>query len=38
MYSAISRGKQIKAGSRKKKLQLIENTNPSWKDLYYNIL
>ncbi|PIR45123.1 MAG: excinuclease ABC subunit C [Candidatus Vogelbacteria bacterium CG10_big_fil_rev_8_21_14_0_10_51_16] len=34
MYSAIEREKQIKGGSRKKKLQLIEHTNPEWRDLY----
>jgi putative endonuclease len=33
-YAAISREKQIKAGSRKKKLYLIENANKEWKDLY----
>ena len=32
-YSAIRREKQIKAGSRKKKLTLIESVNPAWKDL-----
>lgn len=31
---AILREKQIKAGSRKKKLDLINNFNNSWKDLY----
>src|SRR5215216_675880 len=31
---AISREKQIKAGSRKKKIELIESTNLEWKDLY----
>ena len=31
---AIKREKQIKAGSRKKKLELINNFNPDWKDLY----
>lgn len=30
---AIEREKQIKAGSRKKKLQLIERQNPNWSDL-----
>ena len=30
---AIKREKQIKAGSRKKKLQLINCTNPGWDDL-----
>jgi len=33
MLSAIEREKQIKAGSRKKKLDLIEKVNPEWKDL-----
>ncbi len=31
--SAIMREKQIKAGSRKKKIQLIESMNPDWADL-----
>jgi len=31
---AIAREKQIKAGSRGKKLALIEQMNPGWKDLY----
>lgn len=30
---AISREKQIKAGSRAKKEELIENMNPGWEDL-----
>ncbi len=30
---AITREKQIKAGSRKKKLLLINTVNPEWKDL-----
>lgn len=33
MYQAIEREKQIKAGSRKKKLALVESINPHWKDL-----
>ncbi|MBI4548912.1 MAG: GIY-YIG nuclease family protein [Ignavibacteriae bacterium] len=33
-YHAIAREKQIKAGSRKKKIKLIEGMNPQWKDLY----
>jgi putative endonuclease len=37
MELAILREKQIKAGSRKKKLALIEAMNPDWKDLYENI-
>jgi putative endonuclease len=35
---AIEREKQIKAGSRKKKIDLIEKQNPIWKDLYSSIL
>ena len=31
--NAIAREKQIKAGSRKKKIELIESVNPEWKDL-----
>ncbi len=38
MPSAIAREKQIKGGSRKKKLALIENINPRWLDLYEFIL
>ena len=34
MESAILREKQIKAGSRAKKLALIEAANPQWRDLY----
>jgi putative endonuclease len=34
MIEAITREKQIKAGSRAKKLALIEALNPGWKDLY----
>jgi putative endonuclease len=35
--SAIQREKQIKGGSRNKKIQLIESVNPLWNDLYYEI-
>jgi len=38
MYDAITREKQIKGGSRKKKLQLIVGMNPRWQDLYDEIL
>ena len=34
MDEAIAREKQIKSGSRKDKLALIERDNPQWKDLY----
>ena len=37
MPTAIAREKQIKAGSRKKKLVLIEGMNPNWEDLYEEI-
>jgi len=37
IYGAISREKQIKAGSRKKKLELINSMNEEWKDLYDEI-
>ena len=37
VYNAISREKKIKAGSRKKKSQLIESMNPDWHDLYQEI-
>jgi putative endonuclease len=37
MEAAILREKQIKAGSRKKKLALIEAFNPQWRDLYEDI-
>ena len=38
MYDAIAREKQIKAGSRAKKLQLIESVNPEWRDLYDELI
>ena len=38
MPSAIAREKQIKAGSRRKKLALIEAMNPTWKDLFDEIV
>jgi len=31
---AIAAEKRIKAGSRAKKIQLIESRNPDWRDLY----
>jgi len=33
MESAILREKQLKGGSRKKKIELIETNNPNWLDL-----
>ena len=37
MEYAILREKQIKGGSRLKKLALIENLNPQWHDLWTQI-
>ena len=37
MYHAISREKQIKAGSRKEKIKLIESINQEWRDLHLDI-
>lgn len=34
VYDAIEREKQIKAGSRKKKIDLINSLNPLWEDLW----
>ncbi len=31
---AIAREKQLKGGSRAKKIQLIESVNPEWEDLF----
>jgi putative endonuclease len=33
VVEAIKREKQIKGGSRKKKIELIERINPGWNDL-----
>ncbi len=38
MEHAIAREKQIKAGSRKKKIALIESKNPEWRNLYEDII
>jgi len=34
VYNAIVREKQIKAGSRQKKIELINSMNSKWQDLY----
>ena len=34
IIEAIAREKQIKGGSRKKKLELVNKFNPEWNDLY----
>ena len=36
-YTAISREKQLKAGSRKRKVELIESINPEWRDLFQEL-
>ncbi len=38
MLDAITREKQIKGGSRKKKLALIEAMNPTWRDLFDDLI
>lgn len=38
MPRAIEREKQIKGGSRQKKLALIEAMNPDWRDLFDDII
>ena len=38
MEYALMREKQIKSGSREKKLALIEEMNPEWKDLYETLI
>ncbi|MBP3687076.1 MAG: GIY-YIG nuclease family protein [Alphaproteobacteria bacterium] len=34
---AIVREKELKAGNRKNKIDLIESINPQWIDLYYHL-
>ena len=36
--NAIAREKQIKAGSRQKKIDLVNSMNPQWCDLYDGLL
>src|SRR3989304_9308112 len=36
--SAIAREKQIKAGPRRRKVELIEKENPAWRDLYLEMM
>ena len=38
MPNAIVREKQIKGGSRQKKLDLIERLNPDWRDLFDELI
>ena len=36
--AAIAREKQIKAGSRRKKVALIESMNPDWRDMFEDLI
>jgi putative endonuclease len=38
MENAILREKQIKGGSRNKRLALIESLNPTWRDMFENLV
>ena len=38
VQAALAREKQIKGGSRKKKIDLVNSINPEWKDLYEEII
>lgn len=37
IHSAIAREKQIKGGSRRKKIELTNSLNPHWNDLFEDI-
>jgi putative endonuclease len=37
IWDAIAAEKKIKAGSRAKKIKLIEGVNPQWEDLYEQV-
>lgn len=37
-YSAFTREKQLKRWKRNWKVQLIEESNPNWRDLYFDII
>jgi putative endonuclease len=37
VHAALAREKQIKGGSRKKKVNLVNSVNPEWKDLFEEI-
>ncbi len=38
VYNAIEREKELKDWNRQKKIELIQNTNPHWNDLFESIL
>jgi len=37
IFQAIWREKQVKAGSRNKKIDLVNRLNPEWRDLYFDV-
>lgn len=37
IYDAISREKQIKGGSRQKRIDLVNEDNPAWSDLFHEL-
>ena len=37
VYSAITQEKRLKKWKRQWKIDLIEKSNPGWKDLYYDL-
>ena len=37
VHAALAREKQIKSGSRQKKIGLINGINPTWRDLYEDL-
>lgn len=37
IIDAIAREKQLKAGSRKRKEELINSLNPEWRDLFWEV-
>ncbi len=37
IYDAITREKQLKGWTRQKKIELINETNPEWKDLSFDL-
>ncbi len=38
VFAAIAREKQIKGGSRRKKIALIDGMNPAWRDLFEDLV
>ena len=38
VYAAIAREKQIKGGSRRRKIALIDGMNPQWRDLFDDLV